>query len=210
MPEVDPLTIEERFTRDLGRRQTIIATQYGGDADAYLEHFLAELNAEYSSPAEVSERPKFPRFALTDRQARRAARKARRYADPLAFPSFKKEPSAWKVRKADRVIHHQTAVSTGHSCACGAKATRFIAGKFDSKLWMCAGCFAARESRSENSRKTTFFAGSVRRLLSATQLAHVQLTGFVGTVRCPHRAQRYQVFGAPCPIITLKLPPSMQ
>jgi hypothetical protein len=51
----------------------------------------------------------------------------------------------WQFRKTDRVIHHQTAVSTGHSCACGAKATRFIAGKFDSKVWMCAGCFAERE-----------------------------------------------------------------
>jgi hypothetical protein len=70
--------------------------------------------------------------------------------------------------------------------------------------------FRLQEKAALGTAENYFFAGLGRRLLSATQLAHVQLTGFVGTVRCPHRAQRYQVFGAPCPIITLKVPPSMQ
>jgi hypothetical protein len=142
VPEIDPPTIEERFTRDLARRQAIIATQYGGDENAYLEHFFAELNAEYNPPVVVESHPKIPRLSLTERQARRAARKAKRYANPGAFPSFKKEPITWKFRKADRVIYHQAPVKTWHFCACGKTSTRFIAGQFDSKLWMCAGCFA--------------------------------------------------------------------
>jgi len=97
VPEVDPQTIEERFTRDLARRQAIIATQYGGDEDAYLDHFFAELNAEYNPPVVVEQPLKLARVSLTDRQLRRTARKAKRYADPRAFPSFKKAgPSQWK------------------------------------------------------------------------------------------------------------------
>jgi hypothetical protein len=46
---------------------------------------------------------------MVGRCMRPAARKARRYADPRAFPSFKKEPSAWKFRKADRMIYHHQA-----------------------------------------------------------------------------------------------------
>jgi hypothetical protein len=132
VPEIDPLTREERFTRDLARRQAIITTQFGGDENAYLEHFFAELNAEYNPPVEVLERPKFPRLSLTEGQARRVARKARRYANPQAFPSFKKEPSTWKFRKADRVIYHQAPAQTWHFCACGQQSTRFIGGVFDS------------------------------------------------------------------------------
>jgi hypothetical protein len=45
---VDLLTIEEGFTRDLARTQAIIATLYGGDEDAYVDHFFAEPNAEYT------------------------------------------------------------------------------------------------------------------------------------------------------------------
>jgi hypothetical protein len=45
---VDPLTREEGFTRDLARTQAIIATLYGGDEDAYVHHFFAEPNAEYT------------------------------------------------------------------------------------------------------------------------------------------------------------------
>ena len=149
MPEVDPLTIEERFTRDLDRRQAIIATQYGGDEDAYLEHFFSDLDAKYNPLADVVERPKFPRLCLTARQAKRAARKAKRYADPRAFPSFKKPgPSEWKFRKADRVIYHQAPTKTWHCCACGETATRFVSGRFDSKVWVCAGCFVAKEKAS--------------------------------------------------------------
>jgi hypothetical protein len=141
---MDPLTIEERFTRDLARRQAIIVTLYGGDEDAYLDHFFAELNAEYNPPVELLERPKFPRLSLTERQARRAARKARRYADPRTFPSFKKkEPTTWKFRKADRIICHQAPTKTWPSCACGKTSTRFIVGQFDSKVWVCAKCFSA-------------------------------------------------------------------
>jgi hypothetical protein len=143
VPEIDPLTIEERFTRDLARRQAIICTQYGGNEDAYLERFFAELNAEYNPPMVVEPRPKLPRLSLTERQARRAARKVRRYTDPLAFPSFKKEPTAWKFRKADCVIYHQAPAETWNICACGKTSTRFIAGQYDSKVWVCAGCFAA-------------------------------------------------------------------
>jgi hypothetical protein len=145
VPEVDPLTIEERFTRDLARRQAIIVTQYGGDEDAYLDHFFSELKAEYNPQVVVVEDPKLPRPSLSERQARRAARKARRYADPRAFPSFRKEPTTWKFRKADRVIYHQAPTKTWHLCACGKTSTRFIAGQFDSKVWVCAGCFAERE-----------------------------------------------------------------
>jgi hypothetical protein len=153
VPEVDPPTIEERFARDLARRQAIIATQYGGDEDAYLDHFFSELNAEYNPAVVVMEHPKLPRPSLSERQARRAARKARRNADPRAFPSFKKEPIGWKFRKADRVIYHQAPTNTWHFCACGKTSTRFIAWKFDSKVWVCAVCFAARVSRSGNSGK---------------------------------------------------------
>ena len=128
--------------RDLARRQAIIATQYGGNEDAYLDHFFSELNAEYNPPVEVVRCPKIPRLLLTEKQARRAARKARRYADPRAFPSFRKEPITWKFRKADRLIYHQAPAKTGHFCACGKTATRFIAGQFDSKMWVCAECFA--------------------------------------------------------------------
>jgi hypothetical protein len=145
VPEVNQLTIEERFTRDLARRQAIIATLYAGGEDAYVNHFFAELNVAYNPPAVLAERSKVPRPSLTERQARRAARKAKRYAGPGAFPSFKKEPITWKFRKADRVIYHQVATSTAHDCACAAKATRFMAGNFDSKVWMCAGCFATKE-----------------------------------------------------------------
>jgi hypothetical protein len=146
VPEVDPLTIEERFTRDLARRQEIISTQFGGDEDAYLEHFFSELDAEYNPPVVMEPRPKLPRLSLTEKQARRAARKAKRYADPRALPSFKKpEPSEWKFRKADRVIYHQAPTQTWHFCACGKTSTRFIAGQFDSKVWVCAGCFVAQE-----------------------------------------------------------------
>ena len=152
MPEVDPLTIEERFTRDLARRQTIIATEYGGDENLYLEHFFAELNAEYNPPVVALPRPKFPRLSLAERQARRAARKAKRYADPRAFPSFKKaEPTEWKFRKADRVIYHQAPAKTWHFCACGKTATRFIGGPFDSKVWACAGCFVAKRNHTGSS-----------------------------------------------------------
>jgi hypothetical protein len=143
VPEVDPLTIEERFTRDLARRQAIIATQYGGDEDLYLEHFFAELDAEYTPPLKVVARFKLPRPSLSEKQAKRAARKARRYADPRAFPSFKKEPTTWKFRKADRVIYHQALTKTWHFCACGKTSTRFIAGQFDSKVWVCSKCFSA-------------------------------------------------------------------
>jgi hypothetical protein len=143
VPELDPVSIEERFTRDLGRRHAIITTQYGGDEDAYLEHFFAELDAEYNPPVVVEPRPKPPRLSHTERQARRAARKAKRYADPRAFPSFKKEATTWKFRKADRVIYHQAPAKTWHFCACGKTATRFIAGEFDSKVWVCAKYFSA-------------------------------------------------------------------
>jgi hypothetical protein len=148
VPEVDPLTIEERFTRGLARRQAIISTQFSGNEDAYLEYFFAELNAQYNPPMVVEPRPKLPRLSLTEKQARRAARKAKRYADPRAFPSFKKsEPSEWKFRKADRVIYHQAHAKTWHFCACGKTSTRFIAGQFDRKVWVCAGCFAAQQKR---------------------------------------------------------------
>ena len=144
MSEVNPLTIEERFTRDLARRQAIIDTQFGGDEDAYLEHFFSELNAEYNPPVVVEPRPKLPRLSLTEKQAKRAARKAKRYADPRAFPSFKKpEPTEWKFRKADRVVYHQAPAKTWHFCACGENATRFVPGKFDSKVWLCANCFSS-------------------------------------------------------------------
>jgi hypothetical protein len=142
VPEVDPLTIEERFTRDLARRQAIITTQYGGDEDAYLDHFFAELNAEYNPPVAANPRPKIPRLSLTERQAQRAARKARRYADPRAFPSFKKaETSEWKFRKADSVIYHQAPTTTWHFCACGKTSSRFTRGKFGEKIWKCVECF---------------------------------------------------------------------
>jgi hypothetical protein len=39
------------------------------------------------------------------------------------------------VARADRIVHHQTAVSTNRTCGCGQRATRFIKGKFDSKVW---------------------------------------------------------------------------
>lgn len=143
MPEVDPLTIEERFTRDLASRQAIIATQYGGDEEAYLNHFFAGLAAD-DPTVEVVTPPRRPGPSLSERQARRAARKAKRYADPRAFPSFKKpEPREWRFRKADRVIHHQAPTQTWHFCVCGEKATRFVYGKFDSKVWMCGKCLSA-------------------------------------------------------------------
>jgi hypothetical protein len=148
VPEIDPLTIEERFTRGLARRQAIISTQYGGNEDAYLEYFFAELNAEYNPPVVAAERPKIPRLSLTEKQARRAARKARRYGDPRAFPSFKKEPITWKFRKADHVVYHQAPTKTWHFCACGRTSTRFISGEFDSKVWVCASCFSASLPRS--------------------------------------------------------------
>jgi hypothetical protein len=145
VPELDPLSIEERFTRDLARRQAIINTEYGGDEALYLEHFFAMLAADSNPTAEVVARPKLPRPSLSETQARRAARKAKRYGDPRAFPSFKKpEPTEWKFRKADRVIHHQAPNQTWHFCACGEKGTRFMREEFDSKVWLCAGCFAAQ------------------------------------------------------------------
>ena len=145
MSEVNPLTIEERFTRDLARRQAIIDTQFRGDENAYLDHFFAELKAEYNPSVVVAERPKLPRPSLSERQARRAARKARRFADARAFPSFKKESITWKFRKADRVIYHQAPANTWHFCGCGKTATRFVSERFDSKVWVCADCFSAKE-----------------------------------------------------------------
>ena len=77
--------------------------------DAYFDHFFSELNAEYNPPVVVEPRPKLPRLSLTQKQAKRAARKAKakRYASPRAFPSFRKEPTERKFRKAGRVIYHQ-------------------------------------------------------------------------------------------------------
>jgi hypothetical protein len=172
--EIDPLTIEERFTRDLARRQAIIATQYGGDEDAYLEHSFAGLNAEYNPPVVMEPRPKLSRLSLAERQARRAARNARRYADPRAFPSFRKEPKTWTFRKADRVIYHQAPAKTWHFCACGQQATRFIAGQFDSKVWVCAGCFAAQQKEYSNKNR-----------------AEIRRVGFAGTA-CPAFALQCQ------------------
>jgi hypothetical protein len=153
VPEVDPLTIEERFTRDLTRRRAIVITQYGGDEEAYLTHFFAGLAAESNSTVEVVARPRLPRPTLAEKQARRAARKAKRYADPPAFPFFKKpEQNEWKFRKADRVIHHQAPTQTWHFCSCGEKPTRFVGGRFDSKVWMCARCFPPIKNDSTKSR----------------------------------------------------------
>ena len=147
MSEVDPLTIEERFTRDLARRRAIINTQFGGDEEAYVEHFLSELNARYNPPLVAAEpRPTRQRLSVSEMRARRAARRAKLYADPKTFPSLKKakpQPPDWTFRKADRVIYHQAPAKTWHFCACGKTATRFVPGKFDSKVWVCANCFCS-------------------------------------------------------------------
>jgi hypothetical protein len=93
--EPEPLTIEERFTRDLARRQAIVAAEFGGDEDAYRDHFFAALDAN----EDISQRPTRLRLSIPEKQARRAARKAKRYADfAKAFPSFaeKQKPTEWK------------------------------------------------------------------------------------------------------------------
>jgi len=43
------------------------------------------------------------------------------------------------------VIYHQAPTKTWHFCTCGKTSTRFIARPFDSKVWVCAGWFAAKE-----------------------------------------------------------------
>jgi|HubBroStandDraft_2_1064218.scaffolds.fasta_scaffold04508_5 hypothetical protein len=40
-------------------------------------------------------------------------------------------------------------IQTGKKCSCGSFATRFRLGPFDSKVWVCADCFAAKENASQ-------------------------------------------------------------
>jgi hypothetical protein len=68
--------------------------------------------------------------------------------------AYQPEPNEWKFRKADRVIHHQAPTQTRHFCECGKTSTRFIAEQFDSKVWVCANCFVAKEN-ARNGQATT-------------------------------------------------------
>jgi hypothetical protein len=151
------VTIEDQFLERLARVKTQIATV---GFETYKHEFVERVSREIDE----SRGPEFTRRRVHVRRDR-ARDRARvremkekilsgeitlRQRSPDVRPTWKykllvtakkAEPSEWTFRKADRVIHHQAAASFSHRCACGEKATRFVLGKFDSKVWVCAKCF---------------------------------------------------------------------
>jgi hypothetical protein len=151
------MTIEEQFSERLAQVDAEIAAS---GFQNYKQNFLARVSGPPHQPnrtfkndraAEQELKRKIRRGAITMRHRSVDVRPTWKYKPANTIQ--RAEPTAWKFRKADRVIYHEAPAKTWHFCACGKTATRFIPEKLDSKVWVCADCFTRFTLKSPTSRR---------------------------------------------------------